>query len=168
MSSQNVPGPRDPRLEPWRTFLYAHASIRRQLERELQAEQGMSMGEYELLLLLAYSPDRRQRMSEIADSMVLSRSGATRLIDRLEAQGLVARVSCDTDRRGQWAHITPDGYDRLRRAAPTHLRGIAEHFLDRIPAEDLEALGRILLRVTPEGEPPPGFRPPDRQPARAG
>lgn len=161
-------GPRDPRLEAWRTFLYAYAHIRRELERELQAEQGMGMGEYEVLLLLAYSPERRQRMSDLADSLVLSRSGATRLIDRLETQGLVDRVSCDTDRRGQWAQLSDAGYERLRQASPTHLHGIAEHFVDRIPADELEALNATLHRVTPEGEWPTTFRPPAPTPARAG
>jgi DNA-binding MarR family transcriptional regulator len=143
----SVPSPHDPRLNAWRTFLYAHAQVRRQLERELQAEQAMGLGEYELLLFLAYSDHRRLRMSELADLLSLSRSGATRLIDRLEADGLVRRTSCDTDRRGQWAELTEEGYGRLRTASPTHLRGVAEHFLDRIPASDLDELSRILDRV---------------------
>ncbi|HET7581817.1 MAG TPA: MarR family transcriptional regulator [Candidatus Limnocylindria bacterium] len=142
-----IPSPRDPRLNAWRTFLFAHAQVRRQLERELQAEQSMGLGEYELLLMLAYSDDRRLRMSELADLLALSRSGATRLIDRLEADGLVRRTSCDTDRRGAWAELTDAGYGRLREASPTHLRGVAEHFLDRMPASDLESLGRILDQV---------------------
>jgi DNA-binding MarR family transcriptional regulator len=169
MNRQNGPlRPRDPRLDAWRTFLYAHAHVRRQLERELQAEEGMSMGEYEVLLLLAYSPERRQRMSDLAASLVLSRSGATRLIDRLEADGLVERISCATDRRGQWAQLSDAGYQRLRSASPTHLRGIAEHFIDRIPPEELDALNATLHRVTPEGEWPTTFRPPAPTPARAG
>jgi DNA-binding MarR family transcriptional regulator len=139
-----IPSPRDPRLNAWRTFLYAHAQVRRQLERELQAEQSMGLGEYELLLILAYSQGRQLRMSELADTLSLSRSGATRLIDRLEAVGLVRRITCDTDRRGSWAQLTDDGYQRLRDASPTHLRGVAEHFLDRIPADDLDSLSRIL------------------------
>lgn len=142
-----IPSPRDPRLNAWRTFLYAHAQVRRQLERELQAEQSMGLGEYELLLILAYSQGRRLRMSELADTLALSRSGATRLIDRLEADKLVRRTTCDTDRRGSWAELTDVGYARLRDASPTHLRGVAEHFLDLIPAGDLDALGRILDRV---------------------
>ena len=104
-----VPSPRDPRLRAWRTFLYAHAQVRRQLERELQVEQSMGLADYELLLVLAYSDGRRLRMSELADRLVLSRSGATRLIDRLEADSMVERVSCDTDRRGQWAQLTEAG-----------------------------------------------------------
>jgi DNA-binding MarR family transcriptional regulator len=142
-----VPSPRDPRLDAWRTFLYAHAQVRRQLERELQAEQSMSLADYELLLILAYSDARRLRMSELADRLALSRSGATRLIDRLEADALVRRVSCDTDRRGQWAQLTDAGYERLRGASPTHLRGVAEHFLDRIPPGELESLRSTLDRV---------------------
>jgi len=147
----SVPSPRDPRLNAWRTFLYAHAQVRRQLERELQAEQSMGLGEYELLLILAYSEERRQRMGELATTLSLSRSGATRLIDRLEADGLVRRVSCDTDRRGQWAELTDAGYARLRGASPTHLRGVAEHFLDRIPQRELDELRRILDRVVERG-----------------
>ncbi|HET6381581.1 MAG TPA: MarR family transcriptional regulator [candidate division Zixibacteria bacterium] len=140
----------DPRLNAWRTFLYAHAQVRRQLERELQAEQGLGLPEYEVLLVLAYALERRLRMSELADALVLSRSGATRLIDRLEADGLVERVSCETDRRGQWAQLTEAGYRRLREASPTHLRGVAEHFLDRIPEDELTVLQRTLERVLVE------------------
>ena len=151
MSPTSVPSPRDPRLDTWRTFLYAHAQVRRQLERELQAEQSMSLADYELLLILAYSTDLRLRMSELADMLALSRSGATRLIDRLEADGLVTRVSCDTDRRGQWAQLTDQGYERLRGASPTHLRGVAEHFLDRIPPAELESLRGTLRRVLEQG-----------------
>jgi DNA-binding MarR family transcriptional regulator len=157
--STRVPAPDDPRLDAWRTFLLAHAQVRRQLERELQAEQGMSLGQYEVLLFLAYSDERRLRMSELADRMVLSRSGATRLVDRLEADRLVERVSCDTDRRGQWAQLTRAGYQRLRSASPTHLRGIAEHFLDLIPGDELAALGDTLARVATEPIP---WRPPPR------
>lgn len=140
--------PRDPRLGAWRTFLEAHHKVRRQLERELQAEQSMALADYEVLLFLTYADERRLRMSELADRLLLSRSGATRLIDRLEGAGLVRRVSCDTDRRGQWAELTAAGLDRLRSASPTHLRGIGEHFLDRIPAAELEALSSTLARIT--------------------
>ncbi len=145
-----IPAPDDPRLDAWRAFLFAHAQVRRQLERELQAEQGMSLAEYEVLLFLAYAPDRRRRMSDLADLMVLSRSGATRLVDRLEGADLVERVTCDTDRRGQWAQLTKAGYERLRAASPTHLRGIAEHFLNRIPADELDALHGTMDRVITE------------------
>ena len=142
-----IPSPRDPRLDAWRAFLFAHAQVRRQLERELQSEQAMGLGEYEVLLLLAGSEALRLRMSELAVRLVLSRSGVSRLIDRLQADGLVERGSCDTDRRGSWAILTDAGYNRLRDASPTHLRGVGEHFLDRIPADELEAMRRTLERV---------------------
>jgi DNA-binding MarR family transcriptional regulator len=145
-----IPSPRDPRLRAWRTFLYAHAQVRRQLERELQTEQAMGLGEYEVLLTLAYSEERRLRMSELADRLSLSRSGATRLVDRLEDDRLVERVSCESDRRGQWAQLTESGLQRLRDASPTHLRGVAEHFLDRIPGPELQALRQTLSRVVIE------------------
>ena len=146
-----IPTPTDPRLDAWRTFLQAHWQVRRQLEAELQDEQQMSLGEYEVLLVLAYSDERQMRMSELADWLMLSRSGATRVIDRMEAAGLVSRVSCETDRRGQWAQLTDAGYQRLRGASPTHLRGIGEHFLDRIPPGELDDLHRILGRVLTTG-----------------
>jgi DNA-binding MarR family transcriptional regulator len=145
-----IPRPRDPRLETWRSFLVAHAQIRRQLERELQAEQSLGLGEYEVLLILARATKRQLRMSELADHLVLSRSGVTRLVDRLEADSLVKRTSCDTDRRGSWATLTDAGYRRLKRASPTHLRGVGAHFLDRIPPAELEALQRTLDRVLSE------------------
>jgi DNA-binding MarR family transcriptional regulator len=150
MQRTAIPSPRDPRLRAWRTFLYAHAQVRRQLERELQAEQAMALGEYEVLLVLAYSDGRRMRMSALADRLALSRSGATRLVDRLETNALVERVSCETDRRGQWARLTEAGLRRLRDASPTHLRGIGQHFLDRIPPAELRALSATLARVLPE------------------
>ena len=145
-----IPRPRDPRLETWRSFLVAHAQIRRMLERELQAEQSLGLGEYEVLLMLARAENRQLRMNELADRLVLSRSGVTRLVDRLEAEALVERASCATDRRGSWATLTDAGHARLRRAAPTHLRGVGEHFLDRIPQPELEALQRTLDRVLTE------------------
>jgi len=149
-TTTSIPSPRDPRLRAWRTFLYAHARVRRQLERELQAEQAMGLGEYEVLLTLAYSDARRLRMSELADRLALSRSGATRLVDRLEGDRLVERMSCESDRRGQWARLTESGMERLRKASPTHLRGIGEHFLDRIPVGELQALRATLNRVLVE------------------
>jgi len=137
----------DPRLAAWSAFLRAHARVVRELERELQAEQRMALTDYDVLVQLASAGERRLRMSELADRLLLSRSGATRLVDRLVAQGLVERVMCDVDRRGQWASLTDAGYERLRQASPTHLRGVAEHFLDRLSADELEAMDRIFTRL---------------------
>lgn len=138
---------RDPRLQAWTAFLRAHARIIRALERELQDEQGMALTDYDVLVQLAAVEGRRLRMSELADRLMLSRSGATRLVDRLVADGLVERVSCDDDRRGQWASLTDAGHDRLRRAAPTHLRGVAEHFVERLSDDEIASLARMLGRL---------------------
>lgn len=134
----------DRRLGPWRSFLRAHTRVVRELERELQDEQQLALTDYDVLVELAAAGEHRLRMSELADRLLLSRSGATRLIDRLVADGLVERVDCESDRRGQWASLTDAGHARLRRASPTHRRGVATHFLDRLSPEDLADLERML------------------------
>lgn len=148
-SAIEQPSPADAQLDSWRAFLRSHAHVTRQLERELLAEHGMGLAEYDVLVQLAAVPDRQLRMSELAERLLLSRSGATRLIDRLEASGQVERVSCESDRRGQWATLTSAGLDRLRAAWPTHMRGIREHFLSRIPPGEREHLRRSLERLLP-------------------
>jgi DNA-binding MarR family transcriptional regulator len=139
--------PRDPRLAPWRAFVRAHAQVSRRMDEDLRAEHGLSLQEYVALLFLAEAPDRRLRMGRLADALSLSKSGATRLIDRLVDDGLVARVSCSSDLRGAEAALTEPGLDRLRTAAPTHLRGIAEYFLSGVEGEDLEVIERTMLGV---------------------
>lgn len=139
-----APATDEPRLEAWRAFLRAHARIMRTLERELETDAGMALSDYDVLVQLALADERRLRMSELADRVVLSRSGMTRLVDRLVADGLVERATCDTDRRGQWASLTDAGLARLREATPIHLRGVAEHFLDRLATDDLVTLKRML------------------------
>ena len=139
--------PRDPRIGVWRDFLIAHARLQRLLDEDLRAEHELSLAEYDALLQLAEAPGRRLRMHELADRVLLSRSGVTRLIDRLVADGFVERNSCLTDARGAEAVLTPAGLDRLRNSAGTHLRGIADHFLDAIEPADLAAVGRAMRDV---------------------
>src|ERR1041385_7487451 len=138
---------RDPRLGPWRAFVRAQAQVSRLLDEDLRAEHGLSLQEYVALLFLAEAPDRRLRMGRLAEALSLSKSGATRLIDRLVDDGLVARVSCSSDLRGAEAALTEPGLNRLRRAAPTHLRGIAEYFLSDIESDDLAVIEKTMLGV---------------------
>lgn len=138
---------RDARLAPWRAFVRAQAHVSRRLDEDLRAEHGLSLQEYVALLILAESPERRLRMGRLADSLTLSKSGATRLIDRLVDDGFVARVSCSSDLRGAEAALTEAGLDRLRTAAPTHLRGIADYFLSAIDQGDLAVVERTMLGV---------------------
>lgn len=138
----------DPRLRAWIAFLRAHAAVARRLEAELQAARGISLAEYDALVHLACADERRLRMSELADEVLLSRSGVSRLVDRLESSGLVERAVCPSDARVAWATLTPAGLEALRAAAPVHLRGVEAHFLDAMKADDREALARALEAVT--------------------
>src|SRR4029078_2878661 len=97
--------PRDPRLAPWRAFVRAHAQVSRRMDEDIPTEHGLSLQEYVALLFLAERPDRRLRMGRIADALSLSKSGATRLIDRLVDEGLVSRGGCSRDMRAREAAI---------------------------------------------------------------
>ncbi len=145
---RHVAAPADPPgIDAWRTFLIAHARITRRLDDELQAAHGLSLAEYDALLQIASSPNRRVRMNVLAERVILSRSGITRLVDRLEAQGAVERMACETDARGQEARLTESGLDRLRAAARTHLDGVHRLFLDRLSPAELAALESSLGSV---------------------
>jgi DNA-binding MarR family transcriptional regulator len=137
----------DPRLDAWRSFVQAHARLTRRLDEELQAGHGLSLAEYDALLQLATAPGRRLRMSVLADRVLLSRSGITRLVDRLVAAGMVERTTCTTDARGAEAALTGAGLDRLRSASGTHLAGVGRLFLDIVTADEREVLGTALNRV---------------------
>jgi DNA-binding MarR family transcriptional regulator len=139
--------PRDPRLAPWRAFVRAQAHVNRRLDEDLRAEHGLSLQEYVALLILVEAPGRRLRMGRLAEALNLSKSGATRLIDRLVDAELVERASCASDARGAEAALTAAGVDRLRTAAPTHLRGIADYFLAAIESDDLEVVERSMREV---------------------
>lgn len=138
---------RDPRIATWRLFLNAHARLERLLDEDLRSEHDLTLAEYDALLQLAESPTHRLRMHEIADRVVLSRSGVTRLIDRLVRDGLVERSHCSTDARGAEAVLTSSGLNRLREAAPTHLRGISDHFLETMDADALMAVDRAMKAI---------------------
>ena len=147
---------RDPRLQPWRAFLTAHARITRRLDEELRAEHDLSLAEYDALLTIADAPDRTIRMRQLADRVLLSKSGVTRLIDRLVLDGLVERRACASDARGAEAVLTADGLDRLRRASRTHLRGIAEHFIAAVDPSDLPTIQRSMQAVAENAGPGAG------------
>ena len=140
--------PRDPRLAPWRAFVIAQMQVAKRLDDDLRAEHGLSLQEYGALLILVETPERRLRLGRMAAELALSKSGVTRLIDRLVSDGLVERVNCTTDARGQEAQLTEQGVVALRAAAPTHLRGISEYFIDAIEEADLAPIERAMTAVT--------------------
>jgi DNA-binding MarR family transcriptional regulator len=133
--------------EAWRSLLVAHSRVNHRLEADLRTQVGMNLGWYEVLLQLASSPGQRLRMSEIADGMILSRSAATRLVDRLERHGLVERAVCDSDRRGMEVSLTDTGRSRFIEAGRLHLRGIEEYFGDHCTPDELATLTAVLTRV---------------------
>jgi DNA-binding MarR family transcriptional regulator len=134
-------------LGVWRSFLRAHASIASRLERDLIADHGLPLAWYDVLLQLAEAPGQRMRMTDLADRVLLSRSGLTRLVDRLVAEGLVERAACPSDARGTYTVITAGGLRRLREAAPTHLRGIGEYVAGPLSEQELETLGGLLRKL---------------------
>ena len=137
-------------LDAWRGLLRAHSALTKTLDAELEAEHALALSSYEVLLRLDAAEQRRMRMCDLAESVLLSRSGITRLVDRLERDGLVARDSCPADARGSFAVLTPAGALRLRSARATHIEGVRRHFLARFSAGELEVLAGLLVRLAGE------------------
>ena len=137
----------DPRMRAWRAFLEAHARVTDLLEAELQAEKSLSLAWYDVLVQLQEAGGQRLRMTDLAQRVLLSKSGLTRLVDRMCAVGLVQRTQDREDRRGRWVCLTPAGDARLADAADTHIRGVHEHFADRLSAEDAATVERVLCEI---------------------
>jgi DNA-binding MarR family transcriptional regulator len=134
-------------LAAWRGMLRAHAELVRELDAELAREHEMPLSSYEVLLYLNDSAEGRMRMSELADSVLLSRSGLTRLVDRLERQGLLKRERCESDARGLFAEITPEGRKVFAAARKTHLDGVRRVFLSRFSRDELRTLGGLWQKL---------------------
>jgi DNA-binding MarR family transcriptional regulator len=133
----------DEQLAAWSGFLRGHAQIVRALDAELEREHGLPLTSYDVLIQLSLAPDRRLRMFELADAIVLSRSGLTRLVDRLERTGLVERERGEADPRQTYARLTDRGLEVLADATPTHTAGVRERFLDRLSDEQTKQLAAI-------------------------
>lgn len=129
-------------MEAWHGLLRTHAALVRRLDDEMQSQHGLSLTQYEVLLLLNRSDDGSLRMSDLADGALLSLSGLSRLVDRLEGMGLVQRAPCPTDRRGSLACLTPEGRVKFRDAQPTHHDGVRRLFVARLPEGSVDDLGR--------------------------
>ncbi len=137
----------DLEMRAWRQLLRAHAELLVLLDRELDAEHGLSLAEYEVLSFLSEAPQERLRLSELARLVLISPSALTRRLDRLERRGLVQRQRCPHDARGSYAVLSRKGRAQLVAAAPTHLRGVRTHFVDRLTPAELRALGDALEKV---------------------
>jgi DNA-binding MarR family transcriptional regulator len=134
-------------LEAWRSYLQSHATILRLLDAELVSEHGITTRDYEVLLYLAQAPERKLPMSALAESTMLTRSGITRLVDGLVADGCIQRASCPSDARVSYAQLTDDGYEKLRRAGETHIASIRRLFLEQFSPEEIGILASLLSRL---------------------
>lgn len=137
-------------LEAWAGFLRVHGTISQLLDDELGAQHGISLSDYDVLIFLGNAPDQRLRMSELAESVLISQSGITRLVDRLVARGLVKRVRCSEDRRGAFAALTPAGLAKLREASTTHIAGVRAQFLSHLSEDEQTVLAGLWERILPD------------------
>lgn len=149
----------DPRLDgermaAWRAFLAAHRQLLEQLTEELAEARDLPLTWYDVLVSLEESPADRLRMTELAERIMLSQSGLTRLVDRMATNGLVRREQCPTDRRGTFVALTAAGRAALHDAAPVHLAGVAEHFAAQLDDTEARTLRVALERVADSLRPP--------------
>jgi DNA-binding MarR family transcriptional regulator len=138
-------------LAAWRGMLEVYARVTRQLDAQLRAEHGLSASAYEVLMFLADAPENRMRMSDIAERVLLSRSGCTRLVDRLVELGYVTRCAAGTDGRGLYAELTDPGREKITVARATHREGVRRFFLGHLTTTDQIALGDIWTRFPIRG-----------------
>ncbi len=134
-------------LAAWEAFVFAHAAAVGRIERDLRAAGRIPLTWYDVLAALSVAPGRRLRLSELAQEVVLSRSGLTRLLDRVEAAGLIRREPSPDDRRGSYAVLTPTGEAALLETWPDYARGIATHFADHLSDAERRVLTDALRRV---------------------
>jgi DNA-binding MarR family transcriptional regulator len=140
-------------LESWITFLRSHSAITRELSAQLQREHGLTLNDYEVLLVLSHSEDGMMRRVDLAETVLLTASGITRLLEGLERSGYVCKQTCESDARVSYAKLTDDGRQKLSDAAVTHLRGIDELFLGRYSGSELATLAELLSRLPVTGKP---------------
>ena len=149
-----APNPTLTELEPWVRFLHAHATIVGELSTELVAEHGLTINDYEVLLRLSRADGRRMRRVDIAQEVLLSPSGITRLLEGLEKSGYVERQTCESDLRVVYACLTDAGMRKLREAGNTHRAGIARVFLDRFDEDERAVLAELLGRLSTAADEP--------------
>ena len=139
------------RIESWVSFLRAHSAITRQLNADLLQVHGLTLNDYEVLLMLSRAEGRRMRRVDLAQSVVLTASGITRLLDGLERAGYVEKGACESDARVSYAKLTDAGTRKLEEATPTHLGGVDELFNSRYSDAELATLTELLGRLPTTG-----------------
>ena len=133
-------------VEAWKGLLLAHATLVEQIDREMARHNLLPLDWYDALLALEDAPGRRLKMSDLADQVLLSKSGLTRLVDRLEAKGYIKREGCRSDRRVAYAVLTPEGLKAREESWPTYRAAIQDHFASHLTSEQLEVIGTSLQK----------------------
>ncbi len=133
--------------QDWRAWLSASHLLNDRLSRDLQQQHGLTIADYEILVRLSEVPDRRLRMSELAEMTLSSRSRLSHQIDRMERAGLVERQVCEDDRRGAFAAMTDQGWTTLVAAAPDHVDSVRRHLVDLLSPKEFSALGAACQKV---------------------
>ena len=131
----------------WRNFIAGQALLIGRLGRELQDDHDFAFADYEILVRLSEQPEHRMRMSQLAEEVVASKSRLSHQVARLEKEDLVQREVCDSDGRGVFAVLTPAGFTRLQAAAPDHVRGVREHFVDLLDEDERRVIGDVFERL---------------------
>jgi DNA-binding MarR family transcriptional regulator len=137
----------DEQRSVWRRFMRLQAELTRRLDEELRAEMGIGLNALEVLWLLAIARSNKLRMTDLADHLVFTRSGVTRLVDRLEREGLVLRENVDEDLRGRYTILTRKGFDLFEEAARLHVDALGELFFDKLDTRQLKQFNALLCRV---------------------
>ena len=132
--------------------MQTHSTVVKYLERRMEEQHGLPLSWWDVLLQLADGPDGKLRMGELAESVLLTRSGITRLVDRMIGEGLVGREPCPGDRRGYYAVITQKGLDTIERVGPDHSKDAWEVFLGHINEEEAALMGQVFDRVLNAGK----------------
>lgn len=135
-------------MSAWRNYIVGSALLDFRLNKELQAAHGLSLADYEIMVRLSEQPDQQMRMSELANDVAHSKSRISHQIRRLESGDLVKRVDCASDGRGVLAILTDKGARLLEDAAPTHVAGVREHFIDQIEPDEQRVLAEVFNRIT--------------------
>jgi DNA-binding MarR family transcriptional regulator len=136
-----------PAVEAWVNLVRGQSAAVRAINAQLVSDHGLTINDYECLLLLARADDRRMRRVDLAQQLILTASGVTRLLDGLEKEGWVDRAACTSDRRVTYAVLTEEGYDKLQDASKTHVADLRTFFETRYSQEELEQLAGLLGRL---------------------
>ena len=134
--------------QSWRAWVAASLLLQDRLNRDLQEQHGLTMADYEILVRLSESPDRRMRMSDLASTTLSSRSRLSHQVDRMVKAGLVERQACEADRRGAFAVLTDLGWETLVAAAPDHVESVRAHLVDQLTPKEFAALGAACQKVS--------------------